>query len=91
MKAKTSTTSKGQLPTRYAPIDPDTYPEEIETKEFKYFRLWCRPLYIVYEVYKNGTRVNFLIFPGSREVFQFNAMEKIVESITKGETLCKVF
>ena len=90
MKAKTK--PKGQLlEARYKPIDESEYPEMIKTKEFVYYRLWCRPYFIVYEKYRNGVRVGFYIFPGGVEKFQFKAMETYAEAIRSGELLCHTY
>lgn len=88
MKAKVSTP---QTDARYKPIDEETYPEEIAVEGFEYHRFYCRIHFIVYEKYRNGVKLGYLIFPGSKEIFSFQMMIEYVESIKSTETLCKSY
>lgn len=87
MKAKKSSPSQS-LDVRYVPVDEDLYPEVGEDGDITFYRFWCRPLFIVYEKYKNGVKLGYVVFPDGKDIFQFNLMVSYAESINRGETVC---
>ncbi len=87
MKSKAAVKGGGEL-TRYEPEDLELYPEEIQVEGCHYYRFYCRPLWIVYEKYKNGVHLGYYVLPDQKEIFHFNSMITYVEKKTTGETLC---
>jgi len=75
--------------TRYVPVDVSLYPEEIQVEGYHYYRFYCRPLYVVYEKYKNGVHLGYYVLPDQKEIFNFNSMVDHVEKKTTGQTLCQ--
>jgi hypothetical protein len=86
MKAKTGSNKATEI--RYKPIDEEQYPVQLIDGEFFYWRIWCRPNFIVYEKYKNNVKLGYLILPDEKELFRFDQMLAYVETIKTTENLC---
>jgi hypothetical protein len=85
--------AKGSKPVTalvYKPIDESTYPVELVDGDNVYWRIWCRPETIVYEKYKNGVRLTYLVLPEEKEIFNLNSLITYVENKkTTGQVLCR--
>lgn len=82
----------GEQPVRYVPIDEELYPEVGEDGEVRFYRFWCRPLWVVYEKYRNGVKLGYLILPQGKEIFLFDRMVAYAEGIGTGgaaEVVCR--
>ena len=87
MRAKKATEQKD---VRYVPVDGDTYPEEAEDEGTRFYRFWCRPLFVVYERYRNGVKMGYTVYPEGRDIFLFDQMVKYAENITGTQNMCRV-
>ena len=87
MRAKGKTE---QRDVRYVPVDEAVYPEEGEDEGTLFYRFWCRPLFVVYQRYRNGVSLGYTVYPEGKEIFLFDQMVKYVEAKQRGEVLCQV-
>jgi hypothetical protein len=84
MKAKLKSDTRD---VRYVPIDEELYPEQGEDEGVIFYRLWCRPHFVVYQKYKNGVMMGYTVYPEGRDIFLFDQMIKYAEAIN-GPVLC---
>lgn len=71
----------------FRPIEPEEYPEFVESELFTYYRFWCLPSCIVYEKYRGQIRLSYYILPDQKEIFSFDKMVEYAEN-HHGPKLC---